>query len=91
MTVQNSFKKVEYVDRTVDIRMNLGCARSLWGFIKLCLEEQAKQNKFVMSHETGVKVITAWEEIARAIDSYDKGKTTNAYGDVTIDAEAKEV
>ena len=91
MSIQNSFKRNEFVEKTIDIHMNLACARSLWGFIKLCLEEQAKQNKFVMSHESGVKVITAWEEIAKAIDSFDKGKTKNAYGEVTFDAEAKEV
>jgi len=90
MSVQNSFKNNGYIEKTINVEMNLSQARSLWGFIKVCMEEQMQQQKFLMSPESAIKVMSAWESLAKAIDGHDKAPLKNAYGEVTIEAEVVE-
>jgi hypothetical protein len=86
----NSFGQKNYVEKTINVEMNLNHARSLWGFIKICLEQQEQSGRFVMSQESAIKVINAWESLAKAIDGADKVPSKDAYGTVTIDAEVVE-
>ena len=91
MSVQNAFKKNVFTQKTINVEMNLNHARSLWGFIKVCLEDQQKKGEFLMSEESAVKVIGAWESLAKAIDTEDKFPSVDAYGTVTVNAESKEI
>jgi len=91
MSIQNAFKENVFTQKIINVEMNLTHARSLWGFIKVCLDDQQKKGEFLMSQESAIKVIAAWESLAKAIDSEDKFPSKDAYGTVTINAESKEI
>lgn len=91
MSLNKAFGGSVYTEKTINVEMNYNHARSLWAFIKTSLDKQMEKGEFEMSKETAVKVMNAWDSLAKALDKADKAPYKDAYGNVTVPTEAKEI